>query len=98
MKRAVQSAYRPRVCVCVLSVMCFASAVVFVGVAREKRGRAGLQSTFVLGVCEEGESESEREREREGIWGWRASFASQVLPTQHSMWQGIDRKWEPWLL
>ncbi len=69
MKRAVQSAYRPRVCVCVLSVMCFASAVVFVGVAREKRGRAGLQSTFVLGVCEEGESESERERERERGFG-----------------------------
>jgi hypothetical protein len=62
-------------------------------VLREREsGWPGLRSTFVLGVCEEGE------REREGIWGWRASLASQVLPTQHSMWQGIDRKWEPWLL
>jgi hypothetical protein len=66
---------------------------------REKRGRPGLLSTFVLGVCEEGEREREGDREkREGIWCWRGSLASQVLPTQHSMWQGIDKKWEPWLL
>lgn len=68
-------------------------------VLREREsGRPGLRSTFVLGVCEGVERDRERESVGGGIWGWRASLASQVLPTQHSMWQGIDRKWEPWLL
>ncbi len=37
---------------------------------REKRGRRpGLLSTFVLGVCEEGEREREGEREKERGFG-----------------------------